>query len=203
MTVNLRTIRMFLWGLVAIVAVGAGMYGIWPAKNQGTALRQPAESAILAEFSLTDHNGNAVTQAAYRGKWLLVFFGYTNCPDVCPTTLNEIANVLELLGAKADRVQPLFITIDPERDTQASLAKYVAAFDRRIVGLTGTPEQIRDATDAFRAFYEKDPQISAPGGYFMSHTSYVYLFNPEGKFVIPFTYGTPSAAMAERLKPLI
>lgn len=215
MASKLRPLRLVLWSMVVVVAGAAVAAGVWNGvgPDRGVSEKQDLESAIVARFSLVDHTGKAVTEADYQGKWLLVFFGYTNCPDVCPTTLNEIAGAMDLLEDKAARIQPLFITIDPERDTQQFMAQYVKAFDRRIVGLTGTPDQIKSTSESFRVFYEKATEGGAsegetsegetPDGYFMNHTASVYVINPEGKFVIPFSYGTASDAMAEKLRKLI
>src|SRR5258708_2337160 len=138
-------------------------------------------TAAGGPFALTAADGRAVTDQTYRGKWLLVYFGYTHCPDVCPTTLSEMAAALQHLGPLADRVQPLFITLDPRRDTQAVLAEYVTAFDARIVGLTGTPQQIAAAARSYQVFYERVDRDD--GDYLIDHSSYLYVMNPDGRFV--------------------
>lgn len=187
---SLRTMRLALWILVALTTLGMAVFGAWRwlGPERIPTAQEASQSAISGRFSLVDHNGNRVTDEDFRGKWLLVFFGYTHCPDVCPTTLNEIAEVMERLAADADKVQPLFITVDPERDTPDAMAEYVAAFDPRIVGLTGTPEQIKAATGSFRVYYAKAPGEEAPGGYLMDHSAFLYLMNPEGRFETAFGF---------------
>jgi protein SCO1/2 len=137
---------------------------------------------------------------SYQGKWLLVFFGFTNCPDICPTTLAELARVMERLGPDAGLVKPLFVSIDPERDRVETMAEYVSVFHPTIVGLTGTEAQIAEAARSFKAYYEKQPQESAPNGYTMGHTSAVYLISPEGVFVRTYGYGTPPGEITKDLQ---
>lgn len=188
---SLRTIRWFLWGLVVLAAAGFAWARWWQqARPVPFSATQVAEDVIKSDFSLIDHNGRLVTDEDFRGKWLIVFFGFTNCPDICPTTLNEIAEVMERLGDKAPQVQPLFVSIDPERDGPEQMAEYVAAFDPRIVGLTGSAQQIEASARSFRVFYAKEVQENAPDGYLMAHTSVTYLIDPSGRFVRPYSYGT-------------
>jgi protein SCO1/2 len=139
-------------------------------------------------FSLTDHTGKPRTLADYKGKVVLVFFGYTQCPDVCPTTMAEMASVMQKLGPQADQVQVLFITLDPERDTQQLLASYVPAFDKRFVGLYGTPEQTAKVAKDFKVFYSKVPG-SAPGSYTIDHTAGTYAYDREGRLRLFIRHG--------------
>jgi protein SCO1/2 len=185
---------------VAGVLVAAGGFALtsWLSMHRGSAASGPA--LIRSEFSLIDHSGKPVTNRDYEGKWQLVFFGYTYCPDVCPTTLNDIALVLEDLGDRADQVQPLFITVDPERDTPEVMAGYVGSFDPRIVGLTGSPEQIKQAAQAFRAYYARVDQDSAQGGYTMDHSAFLYLMNPEGAYATHFSPSKDPADIAEEIR---
>lgn len=201
----MRTVRLVLWGAVAVALT----VFLWLDVGQDTGRRpmgetsQDTASAFRPAFSLTDHRGTAVTEQRYRGKWLLVFFGFTNCPDICPTTLGELTRVMERLGANAKAVKPLFISIDPGRDGVESMAEYVSAFHPAIVGLTGSAPQIAAAAGAFKAYYEKQPQESAPNGYTMGHTSAVYLISPEGAFVRTYSYGTlPADIVADLQKRL-
>lgn len=140
-----------------------------------------AYASIGGPFTLTDHEGNRVTEKSYAGKIQLVFFGFTYCPDVCPTTLNDIAGLLEQLGDRVQDVQPLFITVDPERDTVDLLASYVTHFHPSIVGLTGTPEEIAQAARAFRVYYRKAPG-TAEDNYSMEHTASTYVMDRQGRF---------------------
>ena len=159
--------------------------------------------AIGGPFSLIAPDGSTVTERTYRGKTMLVYFGYTYCPDACPTTLNSISEALSELGPLADHVSVLFITIDPERDTREVLANYVKSFDRHIVGLTGTAAQVAAAANAYGVYYARYKVEGAPDGYLMDHTSIVFVMDEEGRFVATFTQETPAAQMADRLRKLI
>jgi protein SCO1 len=156
---------------------------------------------IGGPFRLVDQNGNIVTNTDLEGKWLLVYFGYTHCPDTCPTALSNIALALRDLGAAKQQVRPVFITIDPERDTSQALKDYVAAFDAPLLALTGSAAAIAQAAAGYRVYYAKRPE---PGGdYFMDHTAVIYVMNPEGRFVASFTPEDPPEQMAARLKKLL
>lgn len=154
-----------------------------------------ANVPIGGPFTLTDHTGRQVTERDYLGNFALVFFGYTFCPDVCPTELGDIALALDELGDRSAAVTPLMITIDPERDTPAILAEYVTLFHERLIGLTGSVEQIKQVADAYRIFYRRfeDPNYTF---YLMDHTSFIYLLDPDGKVVSLFRYGTAPEEMA-------
>src|SRR6185437_773362 len=134
----------------------------------------PAGLAIGGPFTLVDQSGKRVTQADFRGRWMLVYFGYTFCPDVCPTELQTIAGALDKLGPDAASIAPLFITIDPARDTPAILADYVKLFDNRLIGLTGSAKEIDDVAREYRVYYAKVTQNSG-GSYLMDHSSFAYL----------------------------
>ena len=131
-------------------------------------------------FALTDHNGKPRTLADFSGKAVVVFFGYTRCPDVCPTTMVEMKDVLRKLGSEAAKVQVLFVTLDPERDTQQVLAQYVPAFDPRFLGLYGDSAATAKTAKDFKVFYEKRPG-SSPGSYTIDHTAASYVFDPKGR----------------------
>ena len=188
-------------GLLGLV--GFWLTGPWWGEGPRDARAPLQAPAIGGPFTLTATDGSTVTDETYRGKILLVYFGYTFCPDACPTTLNDIAAALAELGPRAERIQPLFITIDPKRDTREVLANYVRAFDPRIVGLTGTPEQITAAAKAYGVYYAPYKTADAPDGYLMDHTSVVFVMNGAHRFVASFTQDTPAAQMAERLRKLI
>lgn len=181
---HLRRIRLVLWGTVAAVLLvtgGALMLRTYvpPSTPQVSSV---GETDIHSEFSLTDHSGRAVTEADFAGRWQLVFFGFTHCPDICPTTLAYMASVFDLLGPEAERVAPLFITVDPARDTVPVMAEYVSAFHPRLVGLTGTEAQVAEATRNFRTWYERMDDENAPDGYMMAHAGHIYLMRPDGRF---------------------
>ena len=155
---------------------------------------------IGGPFTLTDGDGRTVTDQTYRGKWLLVYFGYTYCPDACPTGLNNIAGALKLLGGDADKIQPLFITVDPARDTAAAMKAYVAAFDPRIAGLTGTPEQIDAVARAYRAYYKR---VGEGDDYVMDHSVAIYVMDPEGKYSTALRHTATPQEIAASLEKLL
>lgn len=154
-------------------------------------------------FTLTDQNGRKVTDKDFRGHYMLVFFGYTYCPDICPTELQVMSAALDSLGAKADAIQPVFISFDPERNTPEVLKQYVSNFHPRLVGLTGTPEEVAAAAKAYRVYYSKVANGSAPDTYLMDHSTITYLMDPQGKFLKHFSYSTDAAAMAKALSEAI
>ncbi len=170
--------------------------------------RLPARTATSAvtiggPFTLSTPDGTAVTDQTYRGKWLLVYFGYTFCPNSCPTTLLEIAVALKKLGPDAAKVQPLFITVDPQRDTPEVMKQYVQSFDPRIVGLTGTPEQIAAAAQEYGAYYVRHKTGLGPENYVMDHSTYLYVMDPHGKFVRAFDTNTSGDRIADALRELL
>ncbi len=169
----------FLYGAMGVLVValllGVGAF-VWLSGG-------PGGSLVGGPFTLQDGNGRQVTDRDFRGKYMLVYFGYTFCPDVCPTTLNEVANALDRLGPKADRLQAIFITVDPKRDTAAVMKRYTAAFSPRLLGLTGTPEEIAQAAKAYRVYYSEHRTGPGPNDYSVDHSSILYLMGPDGKFV--------------------
>ena len=158
-------------------------------------------SAIGGQFQLIDQNGKPFSDANLKGKWHLIFFGYTHCPDACPTALNEMSLALDRLGIKRDEVGVVFITVDPERDTPDVLKSYVQNFDAPIVALTGSPEAVAQAAKAYRVFYAKHPR--ADGDYDMDHSAVIYVMNPEGRFTATFTPDSSADAIVQRLQKLI
>ena len=146
-------------------------------------------------------SGRTVTTESYRGKWLLIYFGYTFCPDVCPATLTELGEALKALGPRANRVQPLFVTVDPVRDTTPVMARYLKAFDPRIQGLRGDAEQTENAAKSFHVYYR--PRSVGHGEYAIDHSSYIYVFDPHGHFVRLLAPDAPGHKIAEDLKSLI
>jgi len=153
-------------------------------------------------FSLPDYNGKLRTLADFRGKVVMVFFGYTQCPDVCPTTMVEMAQVMKALGPDADRVQVLFITLDPERDTPEVLRQYVPAFDTRFLGLRGSLAQTKQVAKDFKVYYQKVPG-KTPGTYTLDHSAGTYVFDPQGHIRLFIRYGQPVAPIVHDLKLLL
>jgi protein SCO1/2 len=175
----LSRIRLALWGLVAIAIFAAGallLGNLQEAARQGASL--PGAARLGGDFELVDHDGNAFSSQALKGKPHAIFFGFTHCPDICPTTLFEMTKHLDELGPKADTLKVLFVTVDPDRDTPEHLKTYLSAFDDRIVGLTGNEKQVASAIKAYRVFAEKVP--TSDGDYTMNHTATVYLFDGKG-----------------------
>jgi protein SCO1/2 len=153
-------------------------------------------------FALNDHTGKPVTLDSYKGKVVVLFFGFTQCPDVCPTTMAEMAGVMKELGPQADQVQVLFATLDPERDTKELLAQYVPSFDQRFVGLYGTPEQIAATAKEFKVFYQKVPG-KTPDSYTIDHTAGSYVFDKQGRIRLFLRHGQGPAPIAHDLKLLL
>ena len=180
-----------------LVAVTAYYFSgpIQTATGTGTAL-------VGGPFTLTDQNGRKVSEKDFLGKYMLVFFGYTYCPDVCPTELQVMSAALDSLGAKADVVQPVFISVDPERDTPEVLKQYVGNFHPRLMGLTGTPEEIASVAKTYRVFFGR-VENSGSDTYLMDHSTIMYLMDPQGKFLKHFSYSTDAAALAKALAEAI
>lgn len=186
---------------VLALAVSAGI-AWWQVNNASTMVANATKSAVPigGPFTMTDQTGKTVTDADYRGKYLLVYFGYTYCPDVCPTELGVMTQALDLLGRQSVNVQPVFVSVDPERDTVAHLKDYVALFHPTLVGLTGTADQVRDMARAYRVYYAKAPQKDAkPDEYLMDHSSFIYLMGPNGNFVGAYQAGTTADRIAQDL----
>jgi protein SCO1 len=168
--------------------------------SQPLVLAANSPVTIGGPFTLTQPDGTTVTEQTYRGKWLLVFFGFTSCPDTCPTVLLEIAAALEKLGPDANKLQPLFITVDPLRDTPAVMGNYTQSFDPSIVGLTGTPQQIAAVAQEYGVYYAPHKSGLSAEDYVMDHGTYLYLMDPEGKFVRAFEADTPGDRIAETVR---
>ena len=183
--------------LIGTVAI-AYKYKDQSQNGQGTVEKEV--SLIGGPFTLTDHNGNEFTEQNLLGRYSLVFVGYTFCPDVCPTTLSDLGETMNLLGEDGEKVKAVFISIDPERDKPADLKEYVAYFHPNVLGVTGTPEQIAKAAKAYRIYYAREKsEDTSDEDYTMSHSSIVYLMGPNGKFLTHFSYGTDSTKMAQKI----
>jgi protein SCO1/2 len=179
----LRIVNIVLWVLVgaAVSVLGAD----YLAKNKGAADAQPVianASEIGGPFDMVNTKGKTVTEKNFSGKPLMLFFGFTNCPAICPGTLGDMTLWLEKLGVNAEKIQAVFVSLDPERDTVERMAEYMQAFDPRITGLTGTPEQTARIAKAYKVFYKKMPPMHG-GGYMVDHSASVYLFNAQGSLV--------------------
>ncbi|HEX4157883.1 MAG TPA: SCO family protein [Rhizomicrobium sp.] len=175
----MRRLPALLTGLSVALALCAALL-VWGLNSTEYGAGGAQPPVIGGPFTLIDQNGQARTDRAFRGKWMLVYFGYTYCPDVCPTTLQDMAIALRKLGPKANQFVPLFITLDPARDHPAVLKKYLAAFGPEFEGLTGTPREIASVAHAYRVYFAKHPLPG--GGYSVDHASTIYLMNPDGQF---------------------
>lgn len=193
---RLRPLQITLW-IAAILATAVFAWSRWPDANQ---VSSEPSMAFEPSFALADGEGNLRTSAEFRGKFLLVFFGFTNCPDVCPTTLSEVAQVMDDLGADAGKVQPLFISVDPERDRKLGLNAFTAAFHPAIIGLAGTDAETRAAAQSFKIFFEREADPAAADGYTMSHSPGLFLVGPDGAWLRQFTYGTAAAEILSDLQ---
>jgi protein SCO1/2 len=152
----------------------------FPIRSTAAQIAVPPKGSRV-HFALTGSGGIAVTEQSYRGKWLVIYFGYTFCPDICPTTMMELAQALQALGRRAEEVQAIFISVDPQRDKPDLLAEYLNTFDPRFVGLTGSSTQVSAAAKSFNVFYERHD--TDDGDYTYDHSSYLYLVNPDGQLV--------------------
>lgn len=192
--------------LMAIVLAGLAIGGMaaWmlrtphgPAPESG---KQVTGKALIGgPFALTDHTGRKVTEKDFLGRKTLVFFGFTSCPDICPSGLQVMSAALDSLGSKADQITPLFISVDPERDTPEKLAAYVKSFHPRLVGLTGTKSEVDAAAKAYRVYYKKAPAAEGSTDYGVDHTSFFYLMDEKGEFIRHFTHPIEAPKLAAEL----
>jgi len=184
---------------VAVFAAGAaGALTGWRASQVIAAWQHPQ---IGGHFELSMPDGRAVTDQTFRGKWMLIYFGYTYCPDVCPTTLMSMVRALKTLGPLADKVQPLFVTVDPQRDTPEIIGEYVKEFDPHLIGLVGSPQQIAAAAHDFHVYYA----VRQLGNdeYVIDHSSFIYVIDPSGAFVRLLSGDLPGHELADQLLKLI
>jgi len=183
---------------ILVLAMAIGSYALLR-RGGGGAPVTVGEALVGGPFTMTDHTGRRVTDQDFRGKYMLVFFGYTYCPDVCPTELQVMSAALDSMGAKADRIQPIFVSIDPDRDTPDVLKQYVSNFHPRMVGLTGSPEDVAAMAKAYRVYYRKVEEGAAGAAYLMDHSSILYLMDRDGRFATHFTYTTDAEELAKSL----
>jgi len=205
--VAMRRLRLALYIFAGFWFGGLAALALFPAARErlltSVNVRSMGKALVGGAFTLTDQTGKRVTDRDFRGKFLLVYFGFTNCPDVCPTALQVMAAALDKLGANAERITPVLITVDPEHDTPALLASYVASFHPRFVGLTGSPAEIDAVTKAYRVYVKKVPDPKSTAGYTMDHSSIIYVVGPDGAYRTHFTHATSPDAMADRLAGML
>ena len=187
-----------IFGLVTLLlAALLGGFALWAGRSMtggsGTAL-------VGGPFTMVNHKGETVTEQSFRGKPMLLFFGFTFCPDVCPTELQVMAAALGELGDAGKTIQPILVSVDPARDTPEVLKAYVSNFGDQFIGLTGTPEQVAAMASAYRVFYARQENKTDPENYLMDHSSIIYLMGADGKFLKHFSYTTDAKALAEGLR---
>jgi protein SCO1/2 len=198
---SLAGIRKWLWIAVAAALVGAvGVY-FWSAQRASAPVTETYASAFGGPFKMTDTAGKSFSSDQLKGKPFTIFFGFTRCPDVCPTTLSRMAVLRKKLGADGDKFNIVFVTVDPARDTVPELAQYLTLFGTPIIGLTGTAEQTAQVVKAYHVFYEKVP--TGPGDYTIDHTATVYLMGRNGEFVTTIDHQENEATALDKLRRVI
>ncbi|MDA0306442.1 MAG: SCO family protein [Proteobacteria bacterium] len=194
---------LFIFVLVAVMgAAGLWIWNLVPGPAERAA---PSPAATIGgPFTLVDHHGKTVHEADFRGRHLLVFFGYTFCPDVCPTAMLNVSEAMTLIGDKADKVHALFISIDPERDTPEVMKSFVENFHPAITGLTGTPEQVKVAANSYRVRYGKEKAEGGPkDDYLMFHSASILLMDGKGEFLRAFRHDTTPEEMAKKVREFL
>ena len=195
-----RIVPVIIAAVVVVAAVVGGRYYMMQSAESDRACPDP----ICSDFTLVDGTGKTVTDEDFRGQYMLVYFGYTFCPDVCPTSLSIVGDALDRLSAdELAKLTPVFITVDPERDTAEVVGSYAVNFHEKLIGLTGTPEQIKAAAKGFRAYYAKTNADDPDGNYLMDHSSFTYLIGPDGRYITHFNHGTAPEKMAARLADIL
>ncbi len=187
---------------LAFVLFAAGFAGVYTVLNLPESVQKEGTPLVGGPFSLVDTNGRSVTDRDFRGKLMLVFFGYAHCPDVCPTELQTMSDVMDKLGPAGDRVAPIFISVDPKRDTPEVLGDYMKNFSPRITALTGDQNEIASAAKAYRVYYRKAGE-SGEGDYTVDHSAFVYLMDGEGRYLTHFSFNTAAEAMVAVIKKQI
>jgi protein SCO1 len=191
-----RVVYALIGVLLAVLLLGAGGMMWFGGQKAGM-------PTVGGPFALENGEGKPVTDRDFRGHYMLVYFGYTYCPDVCPTTLTAVADAMDKLGQKANEVQPLFITVDPKRDTPPVVKQYASAFGPRVIGLTGSQDQIAAVAKEYRVYYAEHRTGPGPNDYSMDHSSILYLMGPDGQFIAPIRADQSGDDMAKAIAHLI
>jgi cytochrome oxidase Cu insertion factor (SCO1/SenC/PrrC family) len=196
----MRKVRLVLHGLIPVVAL-LGLAAWWLGADRAVRIVEDATAvSVGGPFEMLDHRGRVVTEQVLLSRYTLIYFGYTSCPDVCPTELNTMAQAIDTLPPKqAARVQPMFVTVDPERDTVAVLGAYVAAFHPRMIGLTGIAEQVAAIKKAYRV-YSRSLEKDDDGSYLVDHSTFIFLIGPDGRFLELLRPQLSIEEMADRLR---
>jgi cytochrome oxidase Cu insertion factor (SCO1/SenC/PrrC family) len=195
-----RTLIFAISAATAAVALGAGSLLMGPPVCQPTG---SGTALVGGPFTMVKHTGETVTDQSYKGKYTLLFFGFTYCPQICPAELQVMTAALDMLGPKANDITPIFVSIDPERDTPEQLASYLSNFHKSFVGLTGSPQQVADMAKAYRVFYSKVENKDDPAAYMMDHSTLIFLMDQQGAFRKHFTYATDPAELAKGITQAI
>lgn len=183
--------------LAAILVLAGPNHFLSPPNNtKGQAL-------IGGDFELVDGKNQTVHAHDFRGRYMLVYFGFTHCPDICPTTLLVIKNALDMLGPKKRLITPIFITVDPERDTPKVMQQYVSNFSANLVGLTGSLEQVKKAADSYRVYFSKVSQSDSASDYLVDHSGFIYLMDKKGRYIAHFSHGISESELTQKLRQFI
>jgi protein SCO1/2 len=188
------------WIVMVLGLAGLAAYIGLDFLNVKPPLRSQGEALIGGDFTLMDGAGRSVTNHDFAGKYMLVVFGFTHCPDICPTTLLVMRNALEQLGDRGKDIVPIFITIDPARDNVETIGRYVKNFGPRMVGLTGTAEQIRSVAEAYKVYYQKVEDKDSALGYTVDHSGFIYLMEPDGKYLAHFPHTISEKDLVKSLR---
>lgn len=193
------------WSILAAIILAVAIGYLIHHQTESLARRSvDAPAPIGGPFELTDHDGRTVTAGDFKGRFFLVYFGYTYCPDICPTALTTMAEALDHLGVEGRDIVPLFVTVDPARDTAEHLKMYVEYFHPRLIGLTGSEEQVAATAKAYRVFYARvEDENSDADDYLMDHTSIIYLMGPDGRYRTHFSHGATPEIIAERIREVL
>jgi cytochrome oxidase Cu insertion factor (SCO1/SenC/PrrC family) len=201
-----QTLRLALFIITGLLIGVTTALAVFPQARERifpSGIRSVGQALIGGPFTLTDQTGKRVSDEEFRGRYMLVFFGFTHCPDVCPTALQVMSAALNKLGSKADRFVPIFISVDPERDKPAELSSYVESFYPRLIGLTGSPEEINAVVKAYRVYVRKADDPKSTAGYTFDHSSLIYVMGPDGSYRTHFSHTTDADALAQRLAALL
>lgn len=191
------------FAVLAFLLIGTGFVRDIINGPQKVVTRSSGKALVGGPFTLTDHTGRRVSEKTFLGKYMLVYFGYTYCPDVCPTELQVISAALDQLGDKAKKIQPVFVTVDPERDDVKQMAQYVDHFHPSLIGLTGSAQDIKTVAKSYRVYFARIKNDGSSSEYLMDHSSLIYLMGPKGNYVTHFTYGTAPEKIAAKLAEIM
>ncbi len=192
--------------IVSAFLVGAGgayVMNTIERSSSSQTLKSTGKALIGGAFTMVNQKGKTVTEKDFLGRHSLVFFGFTHCPDICPATLQVASEAMEKLGPLADKVQPVFVSVDPERDTPEILKSYLEDFDPRLTGLTGSVDQVAKIAKAYRIYHNKVADPNSEGGYTVDHSAYLYLMSPEGQYIAHYPPAIQGDALADRMRPAL